>query len=67
MQNDTVEIKEIYFHTFEQKFRENDAFTNNLIWRNIFSVRVFFSFFHIAVHCVSGISLIFSSLADKAS
>ena len=27
VQNDTVEIKEIYFHTFEQKFRENDAFT----------------------------------------
>ena len=54
MQNDTVEIKEIYFHTFEQKFRENDAFTNKITeYRVIDLTKYFFGKgnFFIFTHC----------------
>ena len=40
----SVEITQIDSHAFWQKFRENDVFTWKIIWPNIFSVRVNFSF-----------------------
>ena len=49
----SVEITEIYSHTFCQKFRESNVFriprkeiTKVAILRNNFSVRVNYSFFH---------------------
>ena len=44
---------EFFLTHFWQKFRENNGFTKEitkeLIWRNIFSVRVKSSFFHIVL------------------
>ena len=50
LQVHSVEITEIYSHTYLSKFRENIIFikeiTEELIWQNNFSVRVNFAFFH---------------------
>ena len=51
----SVEITEIFSHSFLAKICESDNFTKKkllttVIWRNIFSVRVNFRNFH-SVHC----------------